>query len=151
VSRYGLIALASSLDQAAPVARTGEEAALLHQLIAGHDPLDSTSLPDAIGAYAGAAHRKGRPGMRIGVISELEGEGFDPEVRARFTESLAQLEQAGAEIVPISCPNFRYALGAYYLVMPSEASSNLAKFDGMRFGLRVVPEDSPTAESVMKA
>src|SRR5690625_237649 len=89
--------------------------------------------------------------MRIGVISELEGEGFDPEVRARFTESLAQLEQAGAEIVPISYPNFRYALGAYYLIMPSEASSNLAKFDGMRFGLRVVPEDSPTAESVMKA
>src|SRR5690625_5674065 len=89
--------------------------------------------------------------MRIGVISELEGEGFDPEVRARFTESLAQLEQAGAEIVRISCPNFQYALGAYYLIMPSEASSNLAKFDGMRFGLRVVPEESPTAESVMKA
>ncbi|HJB11091.1 MAG TPA: Asp-tRNA(Asn)/Glu-tRNA(Gln) amidotransferase subunit GatA [Candidatus Brachybacterium merdavium] len=151
VSRYGLIALASSLDQAGPVARTVEDAALLHELIAGHDPLDSTSLPDPVGAYAEAAHRKDVRGMRIGVISELEGEGFDPEVRARFTESLAQLEQAGAEIVPISCPNFRYALGAYYLIMPSEASSNLAKFDGMRFGLRVVPEDSPTAESVMKA
>jgi len=151
VSRYGLIALASSLDQAGPVARTVEDAALLHELIAGHDPLDSTSLPDPVPAYAEAARRKDVKGMRIGVVSELEGEGFAPEVRARFTESLAKLEQAGAEIVPISCPNFRYALGAYYLIMPSEASSNLAKFDGMRFGLRVVPEDSPTAESVMKA
>ena len=151
VSRYGMIALASSLDQAGPVARTVEDAALLHELIAGHDPLDSTSLPDPVGAYAEAARRRDVKGLRIGVISELEGDGFAPEVRARFTESLAQLEQAGAEIVRVSCPNFRYALGAYYLIMPSEASSNLAKFDGMRFGLRVVPEDSPTAESVMKA
>ncbi|WP_422114870.1 Asp-tRNA(Asn)/Glu-tRNA(Gln) amidotransferase subunit GatA [Brachybacterium sp. UNK5269] len=151
VSRYGLIAMASSLDQAGPVTRTVEDAALLHELIAGHDPLDSTSLPDPVGAYAEAARSRDVRGLRIGVIEELEGEGFAPEVRARFTESLDHLERAGAEIVRVSCPNFRYALGAYYLIMPSEASSNLAKFDGMRFGLRVVPEDSPTAESVMKA
>ncbi|MFC7376746.1 Asp-tRNA(Asn)/Glu-tRNA(Gln) amidotransferase subunit GatA [Brachybacterium sp. GCM10030252] len=151
VSRYGLIAMASSLDQAGPVTRTVEDAALLHQLIAGHDPRDSTSLPDPVGDFAAAARRQDVSGLRIGVIEQLEGEGFAPEVQARFTESLEQLERAGAEIVRVSCPNFEYALGAYYLIMPSEASSNLAKFDGMRFGLRVVPEDHPTAESVMKA
>ena len=151
VSRYGLIAMASSLDQAGPVTRTVEDSALLHELIAGHDLRDSTSLPDPVGAYAEAARRRDVKGLRIGVIEELEGEGFAPEVRARFTESLDQLERAGAEIVRVSCPNFEYALGAYYLIMPSEASSNLAKFDGMRFGLRVIPEDHPTAENVMKA
>jgi aspartyl-tRNA(Asn)/glutamyl-tRNA(Gln) amidotransferase subunit A len=151
VSRYGLIAMASSLDQAGPVTRTVADAALLHELIAGHDPQDSTSLPDPVGAYAAAAGRKDVKGLRIGVIEELEGGAFAPEVSARFTESLTLLEQAGAEIVRVSCPSFAYALGAYYLIMPSEASSNLAKFDGMRFGLRVVPEESPTAESVMKA
>src|SRR5690606_20254111 len=104
-----------------------------------------------VGAFTQAARSKDVKGLRVGVIEELEGEGFAPEVSARFTESLEQLERAGAEIVRVSCPNFRYALGAYYLIMPSEASSNLAKFDGMRFGLRVIPEESPTAENVMKA
>lgn len=86
------------------------------------------------------------------MITELEGEGFAPEVRARFAESLELLKENGAEIVEISCPNLQYALGAYYLIMPSEASSNLAKYDGMRFGLRVEPTDKPvTAESVMAA
>jgi aspartyl-tRNA(Asn)/glutamyl-tRNA(Gln) amidotransferase subunit A len=151
VSRYGLIAMASSLDQAGPVTRTVEDAALLHELIAGHDARDSTSLPESVPAFAEAARRQDVKGLRIGVIEELEGEGFAPQVRARFEESLAALEKAGAEIVRVSCPNFEYALGAYYLIMPSEASSNLAKFDGMRYGLRVVPEDHPTAESVMKA
>ncbi|UYG16020.1 Asp-tRNA(Asn)/Glu-tRNA(Gln) amidotransferase subunit GatA [Brachybacterium huguangmaarense] len=151
ISRYGLIAMASSLDQAGPVTRTVEDAALLHELIAGHDPRDSTSLTGGFGSFLDAARSRDVAGLRVGVIEELEGEGFAPEVRARFTESLAALERAGAEIVRVSCPNFRYALGAYYLIMPSEASSNLAKFDGMRYGLRVVPEDHPTAESVMKA
>ncbi|MCG7307910.1 Asp-tRNA(Asn)/Glu-tRNA(Gln) amidotransferase subunit GatA [Brachybacterium sp. ACRRE] len=151
VSRYGLIAMASSLDQAGPVTRTVEDAALLHELIAGHDARDSTSLPEAVPAFGEAARRKDVTGLRVGVIEELEGDGFAPEVRARFEESLAALERAGAEIIRVSCPNFEYALGAYYLIMPSEASSNLAKFDGMRYGLRVVPEDHPTAESVMKA
>ena len=151
VSRYGLIAMASSLDQAGPVTRTVEDAALLNEVIGGHDVRDSTSLDGGFASFTEAARLRDVKGLRIGVIEELEGEGFAPEVRARFTESLALLEQAGAEIVRVSCPNFRYALGAYYLIMPSEASSNLAKFDGMRFGLRVVPEDHPTAESVMKA
>jgi aspartyl-tRNA(Asn)/glutamyl-tRNA(Gln) amidotransferase subunit A len=151
VSRYGLIAMASSLDQAGPVTRNVEDAALLHELIAGHDPRDSTSLPDPVGPYAEYARRKDVKDLRIGVIEELEGDGFAPEVKARFEESLAALEQAGAEIIRVSCPNFRYALGAYYLIMPSEASSNLAKFDGMRYGLRVIPENSPTAEHVMAA
>lgn len=151
VSRYGLIAMASSLDQAGPVTRTVEDSALLHELIAGHDPRDSTSLPDPVGPYVEAARRREVKGLRIGVISELEGEGFAPEVRARFQESLELLEKAGAEIVRVSCPNFQSALGAYYLIMPSEASSNLAKFDGMRFGLRVVPEGGATAEQVMAA
>ena len=151
VSRYGLIAMASSLDQAGPCTRTVEDAALLHEVIAGHDPHDSTSLPDPVPNFREAARRRDVKGLRIGVIEELEGDGFAPGVSARFQESLAQLEQAGAEIVRVSCPNFQYALGAYYLIMPSEASSNLAKFDGMRFGLRVVPEDHPTAEKVMAA
>ncbi|MCL6423741.1 Asp-tRNA(Asn)/Glu-tRNA(Gln) amidotransferase subunit GatA [Brachybacterium sp. JHP9] len=151
VSRYGLIAMASSLDQAGPCTRTVEDSALLHELIAGHDPKDSTSLRDPVAAFGEHARRRDVKGMRIGVIEELEGEGFAPEVRARFEESLALLEQAGAEIVRVACPNFRYALGAYYLIMPSEASSNLAKFDGMRFGQRIVPEGGATAEAVMKA
>src|SRR5699024_5525255 len=102
VSRYGLIAMASSLDQAGPVARTVEDAAALHELLAGHDERDSTSLSDPVGALTEAARTRDVKGLRIGVISELEGEGFAPEVSARFTESLEQLEQAGAEIVRIS-------------------------------------------------
>ncbi|MCS6710890.1 Asp-tRNA(Asn)/Glu-tRNA(Gln) amidotransferase subunit GatA [Brachybacterium sp. EF45031] len=151
VSRYGLIAMASSLDQAGPVTRTVEDAALLQEVIGGHDHRDSTSLPEPLTGLADAARRRDVAGLRIGVIEELEGDGFDPQVKARFEESLALLEQQGAEIIRVSCPNFRYALGAYYLIMPSEASSNLAKFDGMRYGLRVVPEGTATAEAVMKA
>lgn len=151
VSRYGLIAMASSLDQAGPVSRTVEDSALLHRLIGQYDPKDSTSLDGGFGDFVAESRRREVKGLRIGVIEELDGEGFAPEVRARFEESLAALEQAGAEIVRLSCPHFQYALGAYYLIMPSEASSNLAKFDGMRFGLRVVPEESATAEAVMKA
>ena len=155
VSRYGLIAMASSLDQAGPVTRTVLDAALLHALIGGHDPLDSTSLPDPLPDLVGAA-RLGASGdvtgMRLGVVRELGGEGYQSGVRARFEESLEVLEAAGAEIVEVSCPNFQYALAAYYLIMPSEASSNLAKFDGMRYGLRVEPADGPvTAERVMAA
>jgi len=154
VSRYGLIAMASSLDQAGPVTRTVLDSALLHELIGGHDPLDSTSIAEPLPALVAAA-RAGATGdlsgVRVGVIRELQGEGYQAGVLARFQESLAILERAGAEIVEVSCPHFEYALGAYYLIMPSEASSNLAKFDGMRFGLRVVPEDNPTAERVMSA
>ncbi|MDO5646007.1 MAG: Asp-tRNA(Asn)/Glu-tRNA(Gln) amidotransferase subunit GatA [Dermabacter sp.] len=151
VSRYGLIAMASSLDQAGPCTRTVEDAALLHEIMGGYDPMDSTSINGGFGDFVAAARSKDVKGLRIGVIEELENDGFDPLVKERFEASLRLLEEAGAEIVRVSCPNFQYALGAYYLIMPSEASSNLAKFDGMRFGLRVVPEESPTAERVMAA
>ena len=155
VSRYGLIAMASSLDQAGPVTRTVLDSALLHELIGGHDARDSTSIDEPLPALVDAA-RQGAlgdlTGIRVGVVTELSGDGYQAGVSARFAESLELLEKAGATLVEVSCPNFRYALGAYYLIMPSEASSNLAKFDGMRFGLRVEPTDGPvTAERVMSA
>nr|WP_297424563.1 Asp-tRNA(Asn)/Glu-tRNA(Gln) amidotransferase subunit GatA [uncultured Actinotalea sp.] len=155
VSRYGLIALASSLDQAGPVTRTVLDSALLHEVIGGHDPRDSTSLPDALPDLVGAA-RQGLTGdltgVRVGVVRELDGEGYQAGVRDRFEESLELLRGAGAKVVEVSCPHFDYALAAYYLILPSEASSNLAKFDGMRFGLRVEPTEGPvTAERVMAA
>ncbi|MBJ2121161.1 Asp-tRNA(Asn)/Glu-tRNA(Gln) amidotransferase subunit GatA [Arthrobacter sp. MSA 4-2] len=151
VSRYGAIAMASSLDQIGPVSRTVLDAALLHEVIGGHDPHDSTSLTDPVGALVEAARRGEVKGLRVGVIKELSGEGYQTGVLNRFAESLELLRGAGAEIVEVSCPNFKYALGAYYLIMPSEASSNLAKYDGVRFGLRVVPEGAPTIERVMGA
>jgi aspartyl-tRNA(Asn)/glutamyl-tRNA(Gln) amidotransferase subunit A len=154
VSRYGLIALASSLDQAGPVTRTVLDSALLHELIGGHDPRDSTSIDEPLPALVAAARQGANAdlsGVRVGVIRELQGEGYQPGVLARFEESLELLRGAGAQIVEVSCPHFTYALAAYYLILPAEASSNLAKFDGMRFGLRVVPEDHPTAERVMSA
>ena len=152
VSRYGLIALASSLDQAGPVSRTVRDSALLHELIGGHDPRDSTSLPDPVGDLVEATEALDLRGMRVGVVRELGGDGYQPGVRASFTAALGLLEEAGAQVVEVSCPSFDYALAAYYLILPAEASSNLAKFDGMRCGLRVEPEDGPlTAERVMAA
>jgi len=151
VSRYGLVAMASSLDQAGPVTRTVLDAALLHELIAGHDPMDSTSIPDAVPPVVAAARRADVKGLRIGIVKELGGDGFQPGVQARFTEAVDLLTAAGAEVVEVSIPSLQYALGAYYLVMPSEASSNLAKFDAMRYGVRVPPAgvDDPSAEQVM--
>ncbi|TJY72293.1 Asp-tRNA(Asn)/Glu-tRNA(Gln) amidotransferase subunit GatA [Arthrobacter sp. CAU 1506] len=152
VSRYGAIAMASSLDQIGPVTRTVLDAALLHEVIGGHDPADSTSLTDPVGALVEAARSGDVHGMRIGVIKELQGEGYSAGVQARFDEALELLRGAGANVVEVSCPNFKYALGAYYLVMPSEASSNLAKYDGVRYGHRALPEDgSMTIERVMGA
>jgi aspartyl-tRNA(Asn)/glutamyl-tRNA(Gln) amidotransferase subunit A len=155
VSRYGLIALASSLDQAGPCARTVLDAALLHEVIGGHDPRDSTSLPQAATGYADAARLGGTgdlAGVRVGVVKELAGEGYQREVSEAFARSVRDLEAAGAEVVEVSCPSFEAALAAYYLILPAEASSNLAKFDGMRFGLRVEPSEGPvTAERVMAA
>ncbi|MCK0118014.1 aspartyl/glutamyl-tRNA(Asn/Gln) amidotransferase subunit A [Isoptericola sp. CG 20/1183] len=155
VSRYGLIALASSLDQAGPVTRTVLDSALLHELIGGHDPRDSTSIPEPLPDVVAAA-RQGAlgdlSGVRVGIVEQLQGEGYQPGVQARFEESVELLKEAGAEVVQVSCPHFEYALAAYYLILPAEASSNLAKFDGMRFGLRVEPEEGPvTAERVMAA
>jgi aspartyl-tRNA(Asn)/glutamyl-tRNA(Gln) amidotransferase subunit A len=119
----------------------------------GHDPMDSTSIDAPIPPVVEAARAADVRGMRIGVVKELGGEGYQPGVRARFDESVALLEELGAEVVEVSCPNFDYALAAYYLILPSEASSNLAKFDAMRYGMRVLPEgvDAPSAEQVMAA
>jgi aspartyl-tRNA(Asn)/glutamyl-tRNA(Gln) amidotransferase subunit A len=154
ISRYGLVAMANSLDQVGPVTRTVLDSALLQDLVGGHDPLDSTSLPEPMPSLADAA-RLGASGdltgLKVGVIRELGGEGWQPGVLARFDESLELLKAAGAEVVEVSCPSFVHALAAYYLVMPCEASSNLAKFDAMRYGLRVTPAGDPSAEDVMRA
>ncbi len=156
VSRYGLVALANSLDQAGPVTRTILDSALLHEVIGGHDPLDSTSVDQPVPPLVEAARRGAAgdmQGVRVGVVKELTGEGYQPGVQARFDESVQLLVDAGAEVVEVSCPSFVHALAAYYLILPSEASSNLAKFDAMRYGLRVYPEgiDDPNAEEVMRA
>jgi aspartyl-tRNA(Asn)/glutamyl-tRNA(Gln) amidotransferase subunit A len=122
-------------------------------VIGGHDPMDSTSINAPVPPVVEAARRADVKGMRIGVVKELGGEGYQQGVRTRFEESVQLLVDAGAEVVEVSCPSFDYALAAYYLILPSEASSNLAKFDAMRYGLRVLPEgvDSPSAEQVMAA
>jgi aspartyl-tRNA(Asn)/glutamyl-tRNA(Gln) amidotransferase subunit A len=156
VSRYGLVALANSLDQAGPVTRTVLDSALLHEIIGGHDPMDSTSVAQPLPALVEAA-RLGAggdlSGLRVGVVTEMSGDGWQPGVMTRFQESVDLLVKAGAEVVEVSCPHFVHALAAYYLILPAEASSNLAKFDAMRYGLRVVPEgiDNPSAEDVMRA
>lgn len=148
VSRYGLIAFSSSLDQAGPCARTVLDAALLHEAIAGHDEMDSTSINAPVPKVVAAAKRADVKGLRIGVIKELQGEGYQEGVLERFQESLDILAELGAEIVQVSCPSFDYALPAYYLIAPSECSSNLARFDAMRYGLRV---GDGSAEEVMNA
>lgn len=149
VSRFGLVALASSLDQAGPCARTVMDAALLHAAIAGYDPRDSTSINAPVPDVVGAARQADVRGMRIGLVRELRGEGYQAGVAQRFDEAVAILTTLGAEVHEVSCPHFAYALGAYYLILPSEASSNLAKFDGMRFGLRVGDDGSASVEQVM--
>ncbi|HEV7728095.1 MAG TPA: Asp-tRNA(Asn)/Glu-tRNA(Gln) amidotransferase subunit GatA [Modestobacter sp.] len=156
VSRYGLIAFSSSLDQAGPMARTVLDAAVLHEAIGGYDRRDSTSIDAPLPRLADAA-RAGAAGdlagLRVGVVTELGGEGhqegYEPGVLARFGEALEVLAGLGAEIVPVSCPTFDLALAAYYLIAPSEASSNLARFDGVRFGLRVGDDGSHDLDEVM--
>jgi len=149
VSRYGLIAFSSSLDQAGPCARTVLDAALLHEVIAGHDPMDATSANVPVPQVVNAARSGEVKGMKIGVVKELNGDGYQAGVRSRFEESLELLAAAGAEIVEVSCPNFEYALAAYYLIAPSECSSNLARFDAMRYGMRKGDDDGVSAELVM--
>jgi aspartyl-tRNA(Asn)/glutamyl-tRNA(Gln) amidotransferase subunit A len=149
VSRYGLVALASSLDQAGPCTRTVMDAALLHSVIGGHDPRDSTSIPDPMPDVVAAAARADVRGMRIGLVRELTGEGYQAGVEQCFREAVEILEHLGAEVVEVSCPHFDYALGAYYLILPSECSSNLARFDGMRYGLRVGDDGDRSVEEVM--
>lgn len=157
VSRYGLVAMASSLDQIGPFARTVADAAALQELIGGHDPLDSTSLEEPVAALEAmvreaAATDRPLEGLRIGVVKQLRGEGIEAGVAESFEKALEKAQELGASLVEVSCPSFEYAIGAYYLIMPAEVSSNLARFDGMRYGIRVEPSEGPvTAESVMAA
>jgi aspartyl-tRNA(Asn)/glutamyl-tRNA(Gln) amidotransferase subunit A len=151
VSRYGLIAFSSSLDQAGPCARTVLDAALLHAVIAGHDPCDSTSINAPVPPVVEAARSGDISGMRVGVVREFAGDGYQPGVTARFTEAVAVLTSLGADVVEVSCPHFGYGLAAYYLIAPSEASSNLARYDAMRYGLRVGDDGTASAEEVMSA
>ena len=147
VSRYGLIAFASSLDQIGPLARTVEDAALTLQAIWGHDPLDATSYD---GDYPDPEAKldAGVEGLRIGLVRELSGEGYEPAVEEATRKMVDALADAGAEIVEVSLPTFEIALSAYYLIAPAEASANLARFDGVRYGLRV---DGETTEAMMAA
>ena len=149
VSRYGLIAFSSSLDQAGPCARTVLDAALLHEVIAGHDPRDSTSIDLPVPPVVEAARSGDISGLRVGVVRELAGDGYQTGVTARFSEAVELLTSLGADVVEVSCPHFDYALPAYYLIAPSEASSNLARYDAMRYGLRVGDDGNASAEEVM--
>jgi aspartyl/glutamyl-tRNA(Asn/Gln) amidotransferase A subunit len=152
VSRYGLVACASSLDQGGPCARNVVDTALLHQVIAGHDARDSTSIdaevPDVVGA-AKAGATGDLSGVRIGVVKQLRGEGYQPGVLASFNKAVEQLTSIGADVSEVDCPHFDHALPAYYLILPSEVSSNLARFDAMRYGLRVGDDGTHSAEEVM--
>ena len=148
VSRYGLVAFSSSLDQAGPCARTVLDAAYLHEAIGGYDRMDSTSINEPVPPVVAAAKDGNVKGMKIGVIKELQGDGYQPGVLKLFNQSLEILSSLGAEIVEVSCKYFDYALAAYYLIAPSECSSNLARFDAMRYGIRV---GEGSAEEVMNA
>ncbi|MFE0046462.1 Asp-tRNA(Asn)/Glu-tRNA(Gln) amidotransferase subunit GatA [Streptomyces albireticuli] len=148
VSRYGMVAFSSSLDQGGPCARTVLDAALLHEVIAGHDPLDSTSIDAPVPPVVEAARNGDVKGMRVGVVKQFRGEGYQAGVLQRFDESVELLKELGAEVVEVDCPSFDLALAAYYLIAPSECSSNLARFDAMRYGLRVGDDGTKSAEEV---
>jgi aspartyl-tRNA(Asn)/glutamyl-tRNA(Gln) amidotransferase subunit A len=147
-SRYGVLAMASSLDVPGPFARNARDAALLQEVISGHDPMDSTSLVSELPGLTDAVG-KGVDGWKIGVVKEFGGDGYQPGVESAFKEALAKCERAGAEIVEVSCPHFDYALAAYYLIMPSEVSSNLARYDSVRYGIRVGDDGTRSMEEVM--
>ncbi|MEV1175965.1 Asp-tRNA(Asn)/Glu-tRNA(Gln) amidotransferase subunit GatA [Nonomuraea sp. NPDC049784] len=148
-SRYGIIAFASSLDTPGPFARNVLDAALLHEAFSGHDPMDSTSIDAPVPSVVEAAKNPDIAGMRIGVVKEFAGEGYQAGVLARYHEAIQLLESLGAKVVEVSCPSFTTALPAYYLIAPSECSSNLARFDAMRYGLRVGDDGTRSAEEVM--
>jgi aspartyl-tRNA(Asn)/glutamyl-tRNA(Gln) amidotransferase subunit A len=149
VSRYGLIAFASSLDQIGPFAATVDDAALLLEVIGGHDPMDSTSIPEAAPALRSVlAH--GIDGLRIGIVRELT-DGVDPDVDARLREAADALSAAGAKVEEVSVPAAIYGLSAYYLIAPAECSSNLARYDGVRYGLRVDAPDITTMYGASRA
>jgi aspartyl-tRNA(Asn)/glutamyl-tRNA(Gln) amidotransferase subunit A len=147
VSRYGLIAFASSLDQVGPFGRDVRDAATLLEAIAGHDPMDSTSIPDPPTGFTSRLE-DGVAGLRVGVVKELFLEGAEPGVLSRVREGLERLERLGARLEECSLPSFEYALSAYYLIAPAECSSNLARYDGVRWGLRA--KDSSDVVDMMK-
>lgn len=153
VSRYGLVACASSLDQGGPTARNVLDTALLHEIIAGHDENDSTSTTQPIADIVAAAKEGATgdlSGVKIGVVKQFDRtEGYQPGVLDSFHEAVEKLKGAGAEIVEVDCPNFDHALSAYYLILPCEVSSNLARFDGMRYGQRVGDDGTHSADEVM--
>lgn len=152
VSRYGLIACASSLDQVGPTARTVLDTALLHEVIAGHDMFDATSVDKPVAPVVAAA-REGASGdlngVRVGVVKQFDRDGYQNGVLEAFHASVEQMRSQGAEIVEVDCPHFDDALGAYYLILPCEVSSNLARFDGMRYGLRSGDDGTRSADEVM--
>ncbi len=141
VSRYGLVAFASSLDTVGTFTRSVRDAAVLLRAIAGKDPMDATSLPDPVPDYVAALTGDVRR-LRVGVIAEAFGEGVQPAVAAEVRGAVERLADLGAEVGEVSLPHTDYALSAYYLIAPSEASSNLARYDGVRYGLRVEGRDS---------
>ena len=136
VSRYGLIAFASSLDQIGPISRTVEDAAATLEVIAGHDPLDATSYRGEYPRYRSSLG-EGVSGLRVGVVADLSGAGIHPEVLSAFRSAVDLLAEGGAIVTEVSLPSMEYALSAYYLIAPAECSANLARFDGVRYGLRV--------------
>ncbi len=149
VSRYGLIAFASSLDQIGPFAETVADAAALLEAIGGHDPLDSTSIPEPAADLSGVLDG-GVDGLRIGIVRELM-DGIDADVLARMHEAAEALASAGATVEEVSVPATIYGLSAYYLIAPAEASSNLARYDGVRYGLRVEADDITTMYGATRA
>lgn len=144
VSRYGLIAFASSLDRVGPFAANVRDAATLLGIIAGHDPMDATSSPQPVPDYA-AESDEAADGLRIGVPAEYFAEGLDPEVRAQIEKGIEALRAAGCAVKPISLPHTKYAIPTYYLVATAEASANLARFDGVRYGYRSPSSDTLAA------
>ena len=140
VSRYGLVAFASSLDQIGPITRSVEDCAVLLNVIAGHDPLDSTSIPGDVPDFT-ADLGKEIKGLRIGMPKEYFIEGLDPEVKAAVEASLRTLEGLGATILPISLPHTEFAVSVYYIICTAEASSNLARYDGVKYGMRMEGKD----------
>ena len=136
VSRFGLVAFGSSLDQIGPFSRTVEDSAILLNAIAGHDPNDATSLKVDIPDYTQYLQPELKKGLKIGIITETFGEGVDPVVAETVKGAIAKLEELGAEVKEISCPRFRYGIAAYYIIAPSEASANLARYDAVRYGIR---------------
>lgn len=152
VSRYGLIAAASSLDQAGPCGRTVLDTALLHEVIAGHDAFDATSVDKPVAPVVAAAREGAKgdlSGVKVGLIKQFERDGWQEGVMENYHAAVEQLREQGAEIIEVDCPHFDDALAAYYLIMPCEVSSNLARFDGMRYGLRAGDDGSHSAEQVM--